>query len=734
MKLSIIYVHYNAQKEILESIKSVYKYPPKNSFEIVVVDNSPNQQLEEQLKQYSVVYIKSKNIGFGSGCNVGARRAKGKFFLFLNPDTRVRRGTLDLLLSHIEKNPTIGVLGPKMYDGNKKLLPTINAKITPSKALVVYSFINSFFKNNPISHRFWMKDVDRTQKQKVDVVSGACMMIPSRIFKEVKGFDKRFFLYFEEQDICIRIARRGYGVFFYPSSKIVHLGGRSLSDKEQIQSYFEKSRYLYLKKHFGKNKALLTEFCLRYFTINFFIAIFFIFLSFFINAYAQNSFMLFIGDAARDYNAARDMLQTGALALVGIPSSVSWLHQGPTSVWLIALALRIGNFNPVAPAYLYAFLGGITTAFVFYLANKLGGRALGIVSGIFYSFSPMIVVNARMPYHTSLVPFFTMLFFIFLYKTKKNINFFPVLCFAFGALLLVELSNIVAGLVAMLYLFSERKYISRKTALISFFSFIFGILPFVVSDFVNGPTYIKFPLWIVNRLRYFIVGMPESQEQSTVAGVWETFYQQFAGVISPHLPEVGIIALFISVVYTCYVLLKEKNTSLLFLILLWLMVPVFSFTLHKSPGTAYFGILYPSITILVSFMLVGLLKARRALIVILALAFMNGMLLLSNNFFVDTLDRRNPMPPVQYSFGSTWKVADSATREIVKDARGENIELIPQGTMSLYRTSLEPYKYLIPYNGGKINSKGIRYSVSDKIVGDGKIIFKSDYVTIQRYE
>jgi hypothetical protein len=182
------------------------------------------------------------------------------------------------------------------------------------------------------------------------------------------------------------------------------------------------------------------------------------------------------------------------------------------------------------------------------------------------------------------------------------------------------------------------------------------------------------------------------------------------------------------------VLLKKKNTSLLFLILLWFMVPVFSFTLHKSPGTAYFGILYPSITILVSFMLVGLLKARRALTVALALAFMNGMLLLSNNFFVDTLDRRNPMPPVQYSFGSTWKVADSATREIVKDARGENIELIPQGTMSLYRTSLEPYKYLIPYNGGKINSNGIRYSVSDKIVGDGKIIFKSDYVTIQRYE
>ncbi len=733
MKLSIIYVHYNAETEILDSIKSIYKNPPSESFEIIVVDNNGSRELMEALQKYTVIYIKSKNIGFGSGCNLGAKKASGKFLLFLNPDTRVKIGAIDSMLSFIKKNPTVGVLGPRMYDGAKHLLPTINSKISPLNALVAYSFLNSLLRNTSIARKFWMIGVNRNQTQFVDVVSGACMLIPAQIFKLVKGFDERFFLYFEEQDICIRIKNEGYEIVFLPKAQIVHLGGKSLSDKEQIKKYFERSRYLYFQKHFGLTTAIFIEVFLRKITVNFFLGICLILISSMVNTYAQDRLMLFIGDAARDYNAAKEMIVSGVPVLVGIPSSVSWLHQGPISVWLIALALKISNFNPVAPAYLFGVLGGLTTGLVFYLGNKLFGRAVGMVAGIFYAFSPMTVVNARMPYHTSLVPLFTIIFFVLLYKSKKNIHLLPALTISLGALLLVELSNIVAALVAFFFLFPQRKYISKKLAIASIATFLIGIFPFILSDFLNGPSYLKFPLWIVNRIRYFFVGMPTERGVSTVAGIWDTYYQQLSGVVIPHIPVLSMAFFCLVMAISLYSYYKGRINQLQ-LLLLWFLVPIVSFTFHKSPGTAYFGLLYPVIALLSAFVLVKLFTARRALMLVFAYAFINGMLLLANDFFVSTEYAANPMPPTFYSFGTTWRVADEAALSIVNDAKGSFITLIPEGTISLYKTGIEPYKYLIFYHEGKFSNDGVKYLISDKLTGSGKILYDSSYVVAEKHE
>jgi 4-amino-4-deoxy-L-arabinose transferase-like glycosyltransferase len=153
--------------------------------------------------------------------------------------------------------------------------------------------------------------------------------------------------------------------------------------------------------------------------------------------------MMFFGDFGRDFLAARDMLMSGVVPLVGIPSSVVWLHQGPLSIYLIAISLWVGTFNPSAPAYLYAGFGVITTYLVFKTGSELFDRKVGILSAIFFTMSPLVLVNVRMPYHTAPIPFFSSIFLIFLWGFLKEKKYPFLLGVSVGLLLLLELSNAV---------------------------------------------------------------------------------------------------------------------------------------------------------------------------------------------------------------------------------------------------------------------------------------------------
>lgn len=707
--LSIIYVHYKTEKELISSIESVLGHHKNNNYQIIVVDNSSSKSLKGTLSKWKkVIYIDSgKNIGFGAACNKGAKKAIGEYLLFLNPDTIVSNNSISDLLLAAKNDPKIGVIGPQMISQKKALLPTINKRITPIIAMVVYTWIDKVFKNNPFSTSFWMKKISRKKTLRVDVVSGACMLIPKNIFNRVHGFDENFFLYFEEQDICERIRQAGFDVVFYPKSKIVHLLGRSLTDKNKIQQYFEKSRFIYMRKHFGLLKAAGVEFFLRLNKPDNIFFILFILVSFLVNTYRLSALMLFIGDMARDFLAARDMILYHKFALVGIPSSVTWLHQGPTAVWGIALSFLVTNYNPVAPAYFFAALGAITTGLLYKLIKNAFDRKTAILAALLFACSPMAVVNARMPYHTSLVPFFALLFFIGLYKLKRGKVNLPVVGFLAGLLMLVELSNIVVLIILPIYLGRRFFTFPFGTLLKGLGAFLLALSPFILYDLLNGPTYIKFPLWIVYRL---IRHAPEDRS-GLVANIWSTFYQQISSSIIPNLPVLSILLLVSSLVLMVYLNFK-KGSKFENLMLLWCGVPIIAFILHKSPGTAYFSLLYPAISFAAAFMLLKIMKFRAALLIVVIICVINVFNLIKNDFYVSSVFSDNPMPPTNYIYGSSWTQINAQSKAIMKDARGNPIEVIGEGIYALYQTSLDPYKYLIWYNGGKLGKGGVSYIIT----------------------
>ena len=238
--LSIVIVKYQAEeylKKCLDSIKQ------SKQWEIIVIDND------------------KENIGYGAGCNKGARKARGKYLLFLNPDTIVLGDSLEKMVLFVEGNPDVGVLGPKIYKNFKKERQLSFCRFPdPLTSLFVFSPIRSFWPDSPLfNHYVYSENKIYNGILDVEAVAGAAILIRKDVFNEALGFDENFFLYFEENDLCRRIRKMGERIVYFPEAEIIHFGGKSTIDIEKASGIFKKSRYYFFKKHYGIFIASIVE-------------------------------------------------------------------------------------------------------------------------------------------------------------------------------------------------------------------------------------------------------------------------------------------------------------------------------------------------------------------------------------------------------------------------------------------------------------------------------------------
>lgn len=204
-----------------------------------------------------------ENVGYGKAINQATKFAKGKYLLVLNPDTVCLKDSIYLMAERMKQDKEIGVIGPQQIDKKGNTLHSIGSMPRLPDALFALSFINRLWPNNPYSKKYWAKNVDRNKEQETETVGGAAMMFRKEIFDKVGGFDERFFMYFEEADICLRIKKHGYKILYYPQAKIIHLVGKSASNKKRIRKTFEASRFKFFQKYYGTPLALPSEFFLR---------------------------------------------------------------------------------------------------------------------------------------------------------------------------------------------------------------------------------------------------------------------------------------------------------------------------------------------------------------------------------------------------------------------------------------------------------------------------------------
>lgn len=256
MKTSVIIVNYNRIDLTRRSIKSVLRFVP--DVEIIVVDNNSTEsgieELSKDFKQIKIIRL-SKNYGFGYGNNRGAEIASGEYLFFLNNDAYLVENTSLVLSDYLDQNEDIAVVGPKLIFPDNKFQLSFGWAPSIINELRTRRLQNGLHKSYD---RFVNIVTTRYNKiSEVDWVTGAAMMIRRNLFEKVNGFDEKYFMYFEDSDLCKRIKNCGYKICYYPGTTVVHQTNATAEGIETINYEYRKSQLYYYKKHLSLISRML---------------------------------------------------------------------------------------------------------------------------------------------------------------------------------------------------------------------------------------------------------------------------------------------------------------------------------------------------------------------------------------------------------------------------------------------------------------------------------------------
>jgi len=243
--VSIIIVNYYLADFISKNINSLSK--EKVSFELIIVDNSQSPSEEHILKEIANNYknitliLNNKNIGFAAACNKGVKKAKGKYIFFLNPDAYPVDGAITTLFFYAEKLDA-DAIGPRIFLDKETTIAQPPFYAFTFKNIFLHSFFPKIYSImwKYMSEKFW--NINKVAR--INFLSGAAFMIK----KELAFFDDRFFLYFEDMDLFLRLKKLKKRVFFCPHSKVVHFFDLTPSYKKN--TLFQKSQKEFYKKHY----------------------------------------------------------------------------------------------------------------------------------------------------------------------------------------------------------------------------------------------------------------------------------------------------------------------------------------------------------------------------------------------------------------------------------------------------------------------------------------------------
>lgn len=272
MQLSVIIVNYNVRhflEQCLCSVQKAVKTMTGASFlgdaEIIVIDNHSTDNSIEflQPKFPGVLFFANKeNFGFARACNQGLKKAKGKYILFLNPDTIVPEDCFKRCISFLDSHADAGALGIKMLDGSGNFLKESKRSFpSPITSLFKLFGLARIFPRSRVFSKYHLGHLDKNENHEVDVLAGAFMMTKKEVLEKVGGFDEIFFMYGEDVDLSYRIQKAGYKNYYFAESSIIHFKGEST--RKGTLNYvrlFYKAMSAFVSKHYGKRKALLFNF------------------------------------------------------------------------------------------------------------------------------------------------------------------------------------------------------------------------------------------------------------------------------------------------------------------------------------------------------------------------------------------------------------------------------------------------------------------------------------------
>ena len=260
MKLSVVIVNYNVKHFLEQCLNSVAAAAEHCETEVFVVDNNSVDgscnMLREKFPWVKLIENK-KNYGFSYANNQAIKQSIGEYVLLLNPDTVIEEDTLKSVCDFMDAHPDAGGLGVKMIDGKGRFLPESKRGLpTPQVAFYKIFGLSKLFPKSKKFGKYHLTYLDKDQIHKVDVLSGAFMLLRAETLNKIGLLDETFFMYGEDIDLSYRITLGGYNNYYYPETTIIHYKGEST--KKGSVNYvlvFYNAMKIFARKHFSKGKG-----------------------------------------------------------------------------------------------------------------------------------------------------------------------------------------------------------------------------------------------------------------------------------------------------------------------------------------------------------------------------------------------------------------------------------------------------------------------------------------------
>jgi len=224
--VAVVVVNYDAGEGLGSCVASLLT---QQIAEVVVVDNASSDDSLELLRSGfpSVAVLEAKrNLGYGRAANLGAAATSAPLLLICNPDLVFENGAVARLADRLAREPTVAAVGPQLLGRDGSVYPS--ARSFPSILdSLGHGFLGLFWATNPFSRRYRHLDDDPRLGREADWISGACLMVRREAFSAIAGFDERYFMYLEDVDLCRRLRRAGWGIYYEPGAVVHHHQGLS---------------------------------------------------------------------------------------------------------------------------------------------------------------------------------------------------------------------------------------------------------------------------------------------------------------------------------------------------------------------------------------------------------------------------------------------------------------------------------------------------------------------------
>ncbi len=246
VEITIIIVNWNGGELLRRCLASIAQFPPRQAYEIVVVDNASTDGSREwlvSLDERVRLIANVENVGFGRANNQAFAVSDALFLFLLNSDAEVYAGAIDTLVATVNSDARIGACGPRLVNPDGSLQPSVfRNPMNPAEMLAVafrlYRLLPKRLRGEWLLGFHW----DHAHRRRANMLSGAALMARRQMVDVVGGFDERFHMYGEDTEWCLRIVRGGWWLLFEPAATVLHHGGQSSAKR---WNNLEKMRVVY---------------------------------------------------------------------------------------------------------------------------------------------------------------------------------------------------------------------------------------------------------------------------------------------------------------------------------------------------------------------------------------------------------------------------------------------------------------------------------------------------------